>query len=87
MLVTVFDKDTYGINKEIRFANILKLFGLFIGISLILLTAKWVVEGFAYLSLLILMFYNNKRGKYKMKYLFYVFYPLHLLIIYFISLI
>ncbi len=41
----------------------------------------------ALLSLVILLFYNEKRGKLRLKYLFYAFYPAHLLILYLISLI
>ena len=33
-----------------------------------------------------LLLYNGTRGKYNLKYLFYVFYPVHILIIYGISL-
>lgn len=40
---------------------------------------------YALLSLPILLLYSGKRGKTKMKYFFYVFYPTHVLILYFIS--
>ena len=36
-------------------------------------------QHFALLSLPLLMLYSNKRGKLKLKYFFYVFYPVHLL--------
>jgi hypothetical protein len=39
--------------------------------------------GIVYLSLLPIYFYNGKRGL-KSKYFFYIFYPAHLLILYFI---
>ena len=35
---------------------------------------------------LCIIFYNGRRGKLKMKYLFYIYYPLHLLGIYLIEL-
>ena len=38
------------------------------------------------LSIPILSLYNNEKGKVNLKYLFYIFYPLHLLIIYIITL-
>ena len=41
---------------------------------------------FAILSLPLLLLYSGKRGKARLKYLFYVFYPLHLLVLYGISL-
>ena len=37
---------------------------------------------FALVSVLLLALYNGERGKLKMKYFFYIFYPLHLVIIY-----
>ena len=33
----------------------------------------------------LLMLYNERRGKAKLKYLFYVFYPVHLVVIYFVG--
>lgn len=47
------------------------------------------VGGYQYASLLalpLLLLYSGKRGKYNMKYFFYFFYPLHIVIIYGISL-
>ena len=44
---------------------------------------KW----FALLSLPLLFLYNGQRGKANLKYLFYIFYPTHLVILYLISLI
>ena len=45
------------------------------------------VQWFSLLSLPLLALYNGRRGKYRMKYRFYIFYPVHLVLIYFISLI
>ena len=48
---------------------------------------EWKVQWFCYLALIPLAMYNGKRGKYKLKYLFYVYYPLHLVVLYFIGMI
>ncbi len=40
------------------------------------------VQWCAFFALPLLLLYNGKRGKYKMKYFFYIFYPLHLVILY-----
>lgn len=42
-------------------------------------------QNYALLALIPLAFYNGKRGKAKLKYLFYVYYPLHLGVIWLIS--
>lgn len=45
------------------------------------------MQWFSLLSVPILALYNQKRGKYNIKPLFYIFYPVHLVVIYFISLV
>lgn len=37
---------------------------------------------YSFIAIPILLLYSGKRGKWKMKYFFYIFYPLHLVIIY-----
>lgn len=48
---------------------------------------EWKVQWFCYLALIPLALYNGKRGKYKLKYLFYAYYPLHLVVLYFLGMI
>jgi hypothetical protein len=47
---------------------------------------SWL-EGFAVLALLLIALYNGERGRQNriMQYGFYAFYPVHLLVLYFIS--
>lgn len=40
------------------------------------------IQWFSFLALILLAMYNGQRGRLKMKYLFYVYYPLHLAVIY-----
>ncbi len=40
---------------------------------------------FALLALPLIYFYNNEKGKFNIKYLFYIFYPTHLLLLYLIK--
>ena len=40
------------------------------------------VQFYSYFALVPLLLYNGKRGKYNMKYFFYIFYPVHIVIIY-----
>lgn len=60
---------------------------LALGAGLLLLCANTALSGGGYLqcvsllALVLLAFYNGKRGKYGMKSFFYIFYPLHLALI------
>lgn len=53
-----------------------KLFAM--GIWLVLLSAGWYIQLWSLLALPLLALYNGKRGKYKLKWLFYIYYPAHL---------
>ena len=57
------------------------------GIGLVLLSLGNTIQWFSLLTLPILALYNGKRGKAKLKYLFYIYYPAHLALIYLISLV
>jgi hypothetical protein len=37
---------------------------------------------YSFIAIPILLLYSGKRGKLKMKYFFYIFYPLHLVLLY-----
>lgn len=45
------------------------------------LTFNNIIQAFSLLSLILLAFYNGEKGNASLKYLFYVFYPLHLAVI------
>ena len=62
-----------------------KLLGAAIGLTVMAIKNGWLIQWFALFALIPLAFYSGKRGKTKMKYLFYIYYPLHLVIIYAIS--
>ena len=47
-------------------------------LALCINTTQW----YALLSVPIMALYNGQRGKCRMKYLFYLYYPLHLVVIY-----
>lgn len=42
------------------------------------------VQWYSLLAVILIFFYNGERGKLRLKYLFYVYYPLHLAVIYWI---
>ncbi len=62
-----------------------KLFATALGLLGVCITLGKAVQWFSFLSLVLLALYNSKRGKAKLKNLFYIYYPLHLGVIYVIS--
>lgn len=63
-----------------------KLLSLFV-MMLLLGVETGGYQYFGLLAVLLLIFYNGKRGKKQIKYFFYAYYPLHLAVIYLISLV
>lgn len=59
----------------------------FCAIGLVLLSIGSGIQWYSLLTLPLLALYNGTRGKAKLKYLFYIYYPAHLVLIYLISLI
>lgn len=56
------------------------------GVLVMLVISNGTIQWFALLALPLIALYNGQRGKMKLKYLFYIYYPLHLAAIYGISL-
>lgn len=56
------------------------------GMLILLSNSIGGIQWFSLLSVPLLALYNQKRGKYNIKPLFYIFYPAHLVVIYLISL-
>jgi hypothetical protein len=77
----------YLIKKYIpKFKNLIIFISM---IGIIYLTSRKLalpINNIGIISVLLLQFYNGKRGKLKLKYFFYLFYPLHFVVIYGISL-
>lgn len=66
--------------------NITRVFALAFGLLLITLSPKLIYDGitadyFMFVPCLLLLLYNGKKGKYNLKYFFYIFYPAHLAIL------
>ena len=69
VLVSVFD------NKY------LKLLMFAVGLVLVAFGSS-VIQWFSLLSIVLVLWYDGTRGKYNLKYLFYVYYPVHLAVLY-----
>lgn len=61
-----------------------RILAMAIGMLLLVLD-HGAIQWFAFLALPLLLLYSEERGKLRMKYFFYVFYPLHLVVLYGIS--
>lgn len=59
----------------------LKLVAMILGLTLVAVACGGV-QWWGYLSLVFMIFYDGTRGKLNLKYLFYIYYPLHLVVIY-----
>ena len=66
----------------------LRLFFFALGITLVavFMGKFWTVEAWGLLAVPVMALYNESRGKMRMKYFFYLFYPIHLVALYGISL-
>lgn len=57
---------------------------LLLGLILVSISS-WNIQWFCLLSVILVLWYNGKRGKYKLKYLFYLYYPLHIAVLYLLA--
>ena len=62
-----------------------KLLALTALLALLSIESGVAIQWWSLLAVIPIALYNGKRGRYKMKYLFYVYYPLHLVVIFAIS--
>ena len=82
------DYGWYGVLLPVVFAIIKSRAGKLIGSALLLILLSLEYQGIQWYSLLalpLISLYNGKRGRYGWKYFFYIYYPLHLAVIYLIS--
>lgn len=78
----------YIIRKYIKHVHLLVSI-LIICLSMVLMHffTVWMHQLYGMIACVFILLYNGKKGKYNLKYLFYIFYPLHLVILYAIALI
>ena len=71
-----------GVGEALRRFDCLPMHVATCGASLFMLSGSGLsVQSYALLALPLLLLYSGKRGKWKLKYFFYVFYPAHLVLL------
>ena len=96
-LTVVLPKTLPGFTVDYGFAGVLlpvfiymgrtkeeKLLLTAAGLAVLAMSLNWI-QWYALLSVPLLALYNGSRGRLRLKYLFYLYYPLHLAVIYAIS--
>lgn len=74
----------FASNYKSSGGNIFRVAGFALGL-LLLSASIGGIQPYCLLSLPFLLCYNGKRGKYNLKYFFYIFYPAHLAVLYCIN--
>lgn len=86
VFASLFDFHRVPAPDKIKKMDVLPVRVLSLGIALLLLvlttkTNMRIFAPYALLSLPLLLLYNGNKGRYKMKYFFYIFYPSHLAVL------
>lgn len=84
LIISIFSFGNLPVNEKLKKLDCFVTEMILLGVAICLLplsNALGWINFFSLFAIVLLLFYNGERGKYNMKYFFYVFYPLHLCLI------
>ncbi len=81
----MFDPKSEHIVKKKLDKNIIHVICLAVGLVFLFIESINPLKYYAVIALIPLLFYSGRRGKLNTKYFFYIFYPLHIGVLYIIS--
>ena len=83
VFAALFDLRRAGAAEDFK-APLIRLTAFAAGLARLCVSSGNSIAWFSFFALIPLLLYNGKRGGYRLKYFFYVFYPAHLIILYLI---
>ena len=86
VFASIFHNKTQTKACQVLNCHYVSLICFSIGLLLVCIFSGWNIQYYSLIAIALLLLYNGTRGKLKLKYFFYIFYPVHLVLLYVIDL-